>query len=137
MFFVVVENITIELNETYREVLIYYPVHQLKMFILVICQCIQFCILYLSICKVLSSSFVNVYVYDLRMIYLKTYEGNWKDDSRVFVDITRGDPKHLVDVLRRHHRLHKGQGLIFTTVIVIVIIVVIATAIVIVIVTNN
>ena len=108
------------------------------MFILVICQCIQFCILYLSICKVLSSSFVNVYVYDLRMIYLKTYEGNWKDDSRIFVDITRGDPKHLVDVLRRHHRLHKRQGLVFTTVIIVVIAiaVVIVTAIIIVIVTN-
>ena len=35
------------------------------------------------------------------------YEGNWKDDSRVFVDITCSDPKHLVDVLGRHHRLRK------------------------------
>ena len=32
---------------------------------------------------------------------------NWKDDSRVFVDITCSDPKHLVDVLGRHHRLRK------------------------------
>ena len=41
--------------------------------------------------------------------YLKTYEGNWKDDSRVFVDITGSDPKHLVDVLRSHHRLKWGR----------------------------
>ena len=43
--------------------------------------------------------------------YLKTNEGNWKDDSRVFVDITGSDPEHLVDVLRRHHRLQKVSKL--------------------------
>ena len=46
--------------------------------------------------------------------YLKTNEGNWKDDSRVFVDITGSDPEHLVDVLRRHHRLQKGLKLAFS-----------------------